>query len=322
MFYSGDMDEVIRMAGEPRRATRYHEQQAKSIVNAVKGMPFHWSVSPYRGCVHACTYCYARATHPFLGYDAGADFEHEIVIKVNAVELLQRELRHPRMRGQTIIMGTVSDPYQPAEHHYRMTRQLLRVLDAAGNPVGITTKSTTVTQDLPLLARVAARAGMSVNLTITTPDRDLARLLEPRAPSPQQRLRALEVLANAGVPSGIFCAPILPGLTDDPEALERLAEAVAMHGGRWMMSGVLRIGDGFARPFLDAARRDFPHLVRRYERQAARGFRGSASPQEVADIQGRMDEIRSRYGLLSGPPSFPKVPVAEQIALPLFPLAL
>ncbi|MGN6032302.1 MAG: SPL family radical SAM protein, partial [Thermomicrobiales bacterium] len=184
--------------------------------------------------------------------------------------------------------------------------------------VGITTKSTTVTQDLGILVRMAARNRVGVNLTITTLDRDLARLLEPRAPSPEQRLATVRALTVAGVPAGIFCAPILPGLTDDADDLERLAEAVASHGGRWMMSGVLRIGDGFARPFLDAARRDFPHLVRRYERQAARGFRGSASPDEVAAIQGRMDEIRARYGLLSGPPGFPKPPVAEQAPLPLF----
>jgi DNA repair photolyase len=302
-----------------RRKTTYHEQRAKTIVNAVKGMPFHWSVSPYRGCIHACTYCYARATHPFLGFDAGADFEHEIVVKVNAPELLHRELRSPRLRGQTIIMGTVSDPYQPAEHHYRLTRRLLGILDAAGNPVGITTKSTTVTQDLALLVRMAERDRISVNLTITTLDPALARLLEPRAPSPTQRLGAIRALAEAGVPAGIFCAPILPGLTDNVDDLERLAEAVAAHGGRWMMSGLLRIGDGFAGPFLDAARRDFPQLVRRYERQAAHGFRGSASPDDVARIQEQMDAIRARYGLLPGPPSFPKPPVVQQAALPLFP---
>ncbi|MGC4191145.1 MAG: radical SAM protein [Thermomicrobiales bacterium] len=318
MFYSGGMERHDEAAGSGRRGTRYHEQHAKTIVNAVKGMPFHWSVSPYRGCIHACTYCYARATHPFLGFDAGADFEHEIVVKVNAPELLQREVGHPRLRGQTIIMGTVSDPYQPAEHRYRLTRRLLRVLDVAGNPVGITTKSTTVAQDVDLLARMAERGRISVNLTVTTLDRDLARLLEPRAPSPRQRLATVRVLAGAGIPAGIFCAPILPGLTDDPDDLERLAEAVAGHGGRWMMSGVLRIGDGFAKPFLDAARRDFPHLARRYERQAARGFRGSASPDDVAEIQGRMDAIRARYGLLSGPPSFPKPPAIEQASLPLF----
>lgn len=318
MFYSGVMNELDPTVSLGRRGTRYHEQQAKTIVNAVKGMRFHWSVSPYRGCIHACTYCYARATHPFLGFDAGEDFEHEIVVKVNAPELLQRELRHPRLHGQTIIMGTVSDPYQPAEHHYRLTRQLLRVLDVAGNPVGITTKSTTVTQDIPILVRIAERERMSVNLTITTLDPDLARLLEPRAPAPKQRLAAIRDLANAGVPAGIFCAPILPGLTDDPDALERLAEAVALHGGRWMMSSVLRIGDGFARPFLDAARRDFPHLVRRYEQQAARGFRGSASRNEVAEIEGRMDVIRARYDLLPGPPSVPKPPTIEQVPLPLF----
>jgi DNA repair photolyase len=300
-----------------RRGTRYHETVAKTIVNPVKGMPFSWSISPYRGCVHACTYCYARASHAFLGYDTGEDFEKEIVVKVNAAELLRGEIRHPKLRQQQMIMGTISDPYQPAEHAYRLTRKILGILDSAGNPTSITTKSTTVTQDLPLLAGMAERAGCSVNVTITTPNEDLARLLEPRAPSPRQRLRALQVLAEAGIPTGIFCAPILPGLTDTEDDLERLAELVAMHGGRWMMGSALRIGQDFAKPFLAAAQRDFPHLVARYERQARRGYRGSVSRNEADEIHGRMDEIRARYGLLSGPPSLPKPLVEQQATLAL-----
>lgn len=300
-----------------RRQTRYHETVAKTIVNPVKGMRFSWSISPYRGCVHACTYCYARASHAFLGYDTGDDFEKEIVVKVNAADLLAREIRHPRLRQQTMIMGTISDPYQPAEHSYRLTRKILHILDRAGNPTQITTKSTTVVQDLPILAGMALRTGCAVNFTITTLDDDLARMLEPRAPSPIRRLEAMAKLAEAGIPTGIFAAPILPGLTDADEDLERLASAVAEHGGSYMMASALRIGDGFAKPFLDAARRDFPHLLARYERQARVGFRGSVSRQEADDIYGRMDVIRARYGLASGPPAAPEPIVERQSELPL-----
>lgn len=300
-----------------RRRTHYHETIAKTIVNPVKGMAFSWSISPYRGCVHACTYCYARASHAFLGYDTGEDFETEIVVKVNAAELLQQEIRHPRLRRQTMIMGTISDPYQPAEHCYRLTRKILQILDSAAHPTQITTKSTTVTQDTAVLARMASRAGCAVNFTVTTLDENLARMLEPRAPSPLQRLRAMAVLAEAGIPTGIFAAPILPGLTDANDDLERLVSAVAIHGGRYVMASPMRIGEGFAKPFLDAARRDFPHLVARYERQARVGFRGGVSRQEADEIRGRMDVLLDRYGLSSGPPSFPPPIVERQAVLPL-----
>ncbi len=300
-----------------RRQTRYHETVAKTIVNSVKGMRFSWSISPYRGCVHACTYCYARASHAFLGYDTGDDFEKEIVVKVNAADLLAREIRRARLRHQTMIMGTISDPYQPAEHIYRLTRKILHILDRAGNPTQITTKSTTVVQDLPILAGMASRAGCAVNFTITTLADDLARILEPRAPSPRQRLEAMAKVAEAGIPTGIFAAPILPGLTDANEDLERLASAVAEHGGSYMMASALRIGDGFAKPFLEAATRDFPHLLARYERQARVGFRGSVSRQEADDIYGRMEVIRTRYGLASGPPAVPEPIVERQSELPL-----
>jgi len=300
----------------PRRGTRYHESPAKSIVNPVKGMRFLWSISPYRGCVHACTYCYARASHAFLGYNTGDDFEHEIIVKTNAPELLERELRQPKLRHQQMVMGTISDPYQPAEHRYRLTRRILGILDRFGNPVQITTKSTTVTQDLPLLERMAAGAGCAVNLTITTPDPELARLLEPRTPSPAQRLRAMQVLAEHGIATGIFCAPILPGLTDRREDLERLAEMVVAHGGRWMMGSTLRIGEGFAEPFLASVRRDFPELVWRYERQARSGHRGSVSRDESRRIHDVMDDIRAKYGLLSGPPPAPEPVIEAQTSLP------
>jgi DNA repair photolyase len=281
-----------------RRRTKFHEIQAKTILNRVRGMPFEWSISPYRGCTHACTYCYARATHPYLGYDAGPDFEHEIVIKTNAVELLRREIQHPRVRGKSIVTGTVSDPYQPAEATYRLTRDSLAVMLENGNRASITTKSSLITRDLDVLADLAAGPGCTVHMTITTVDHALARKLEPRAPSPTQRLAAIRKLADAGVEVGVFVGPVFPGLTDAPEQLEQLAQAVAEAGGTFLLGLPLRIGSGFAGPFLDSVDRDFPEVSNRYRRQA----RGSGMDRSQTDrITQVFDELRFRYGLRSRP---------------------
>jgi DNA repair photolyase len=265
-----------------RRRTAYHEIEAKTILNRVRGMPFDWSISAYRGCTHACTYCYARASHGYLGYGTGADFEHEIVVKTNAVELLNHEIQHPRMRGQTIVTGTVSDPYQPAEARYRLTRDCLAVLLASGNPVGITTKSSLITRDLDLLAALATGPGCTVHMTITTLDRDIARKLEPRTPSPAQRLAAIRTLAEAGVDVGVFVGPVFPGLTDSPEQLADLAQATAEAGAT----------------FLEAMQRDFPELAPRYRAQARNG---GMDRQQVKQLSTVFDDLRFRFGLAARP---------------------
>jgi DNA repair photolyase len=297
-----------------RRRIQIHEQTAKTIVNHVRGMAFEWSVSPYRGCSHACTYCYARETHGYLGFDAGEDFEYEIVVKTNAVELLNREIQQPKLRGQTIVTGTVSDPYQPIESRYRLTRGILEVLLDTGNPVSITTKSSLVTRDLDLLGEFAKRQGASVNVTITTVDHALARTLEPRAPSPAQRLRAIRALADAGVDVGVFVGPVFPGLTDAPEQLEALAQAVADAGGQFLLGLPLRIGKGFAAPFLAATDRDLPQVAGRYRRQAA----GNGMDAWQTRTLGRVfDDLRFRHGLRAAPEVRTRPPQQAQLALPL-----
>ena len=263
---------------------------------------------------YACTYCYARASHAFLGYGPGEDFEREIVVKINAPAVMRRELRQPALRGETLTFGTVTDPYQPAETRYRLTRQLLQVAGEAGNPVTITTKSTIVTQDLPLLALSARRGGCAVNMTITTLDPDIARKLEPRTPRPQQRLGAIAALARAGVPVGVFLAPILPGITDGPGELEALIEQAAAHGASYLMSSAVRIGRGFADPLLSAVGRDFPEVQRRYQRQADGG--GYLSDIELQRLKARVGAARERAGLATGPPKRPNLrPI--QLPLPL-----
>ena len=298
-----------------RRGTVYHEIRAKTILNRVRGMPFEWSISPYRGCIHACTYCYARASHSYLGYDNGADFEHEIVVKTNAVDLLRYEIQQPKMRGQTIVTGTVSDPYQPAEAQYRLTRDSLEVLLHSQNPASITTKSSLIVRDIDLLSEMARGPGCTVNITITTVDRDIARKLEPRAPSPEQRLAAIRKLADAGVEVGVFVGPVFPGLTDEPNQLENLAASVAEAGGTFLVGLPLRIGSGFAGPFLTATDRDFPEVAERYRRQA----RGSGMDRHQVDrISATFDELRFKFGLESRPfyrarkPSQP-----DQLTLPI-----
>lgn len=298
-----------------RRRTRYHEIEAKSILNRVRGMSFAWSISPYRGCIHACTYCYARASHSYLGYDNGADFEHEIVVKTNAVDLLRHEIQHPRMRGQTVVTGTVSDPYQPAESKYRLTRQILEVLFASGNPASITTKSSLILRDLDILADLANGPGCSVNVTITTIDRSIARKLEPRAPSPDQRLTAVRRLADAGVRVGVFVGPVFPGLTDNREHLESLAAAVSDAGGSFLIGLPLRIGAGFAEPFLNATDRDFPEVAQRYRRQAREG---GMDRTQVNRMTATFDELRFRFGLDSRIEHRMAAPdAASQLALPI-----
>lgn len=302
------------VCGTSRRVTHYHEVQAQTVVNRTRNVYFAWSVNPYRGCIHACTYCYARASHAFLGFGPGEDFEREILVKVNAPEVMRRELRQPALRGETLTFGTVTDPYQPAETRYRLTRQLLRVAGEAGNPVTITTKSTIVTQDLPLLAQLARRSGCAVNMTITTLDADIARRLEPRTPRPEQRLGAIAALAQAGVPVGLFLAPILPGITDGPGALEALIEQAAAHGAGYLISSAVRIGRGFADPLLQAVARDFPEVHRRYQRQADAG--GYLSDIELQRLKVRVGTARVRAGLASGPPRRPNLrPI--QLPLPL-----
>ncbi len=296
-----------------RRPTVYHEVEAKTILNRVRGRSFSWSVSPYRGCTHACVYCFARATHAFLGLDAGDDFEHEIFVKMNAPALLRQELRRPAMRGEPLVFGTVSDPYQPAEARYRLTRQLLHVAGEAGNPVVITTKSSLITRDLPLLAALAESPGCAVNITITTLDTAIARKLEPRTPNPAMRLQTIARLADAGIPVGVLLAPVLPGITDRPGEIEQLVAAVAARGASYLVADPLRIDDGFAAPLLAAIGRDFPAQRRLYERLSVTGHPSAGSAHQLA---ARVDEARRRFGLADSVPDLRR-PKPTQIELPL-----
>jgi DNA repair photolyase len=233
-----DLD-VIDAAPEPeetpRRETQYFRDGTKSIItrNNSPDVGFETSLNPYRGCEHGCIYCYARPTHEYLGLSAGLDFESKIMVKTNAPELLRAELESRRWKPQTLVMSGVTDPYQPIERKLGITRGCLEVLAKFHNPVAIITKNRLVTRDIDLLRRLAAHNAAAVNISVTSLDSSLQRVLEPRTSSPQARLDAIRQLRDAGIPTGVMVAPIIPGLTDHevPGIINACAKAGAQFAG-------------------------------------------------------------------------------------------
>jgi len=220
---------------QPRRETQYFRDGTKSIItrNTSPDVGFETSLNPYRGCEHGCIYCYARPTHEYLGFSAGLDFESKIMVKTNAPELLRAELESTRWRPQTLVMSGVTDPYQPVEKKLQITRGCLEVLAKFKNPVAIITKNRLVTRDIDLLCELAKYNAVAVNLSVTSLDPDLQRILEPRTSSPQARLDAIGQLRSAGIPTGVMVAPVIPALTDHeiPKILDACAKAGAQFAG-------------------------------------------------------------------------------------------
>lgn len=220
------------------RQVQYFEDSAKSIVTENKSpdIPFRYSVNPYRGCIHACSYCYARNSHEFLGLNAGLDFETKIFVKHHAAHLLQTFLARESWRPEPIVFSGITDCYQPAERKFQLTRQCLEVANECNQPVSIITKNALVLRDLDLLAEMAARKISHVNISITTLDPELARMMEPRTSIPAGRLRAVETLANAGVPVRVMVAPIIPGLNDhEAPAVMKAAKDAGAGDARYVL---------------------------------------------------------------------------------------
>ncbi|WP_243149784.1 radical SAM protein [Thermaerobacter sp. PB12/4term] len=279
------------------RRIQYRWLPCKSLVNRVSGMPFQWSINPYRGCTHGCVYCYARATHPYLGLDGGLDFESVIFVKQGAVEALRRDLARPGWNREMVAIGTATDPYQPIEGKYRLMRGILRALIDAETPFSITTKNTLVLRDLDLLAEASRRAGCTVNISIPTVDPGLWRQLEPGTPHPAQRLRVLERLRAAGIRAGVFLAPILPGITDDRLHLEAVVKAAAQHGAAFLWPGVMHLAPGVREWVFPALARLRPDLMPMY-RALYRGR--EAAPFYRESVLRRVEELKTRWGL-AGP---------------------
>jgi DNA repair photolyase len=281
----------------PGHDVQYFTLEARTLLNRCKAprMPFQWTINPYRGCEFACKYCYARYTHEFMEMRNGLDFERKIYIKQEAAWLLRQDLRKVK-RGEEIAIGTATDPYQPAERHYRVTRAILEELaQHKGFDIGIVTKSDLILRDRDVLQRVAEQNRVYVNLTVTTLDAKLARILEPRAPRPDLRLKAVEELNRAGIDAGVICAPVLPGITDGEDELEALVAATKEAGGKNIFANPLFLKPCSAAVFLPFLEKEFPPLVQQYqERYASRAFVSEAYHRRIAKL---MAKLREKYGI-------------------------
>ena len=275
----------------------YFTLEARSILNKCTAprMPFTWTINPYRGCEFACKYCYARYTHEFMEIRDNVEFERKIFIKQQAAWLLGRDLKKVKPHEE-IAIGTATDPYQPAERRYEITRSLLEELALhRGYDIGIVTKSDLITRDIDVLRRVACQNKLFVNITITTLDTQLARILEPRAPRPDLRLRAVTELNSAGVDAGVICAPVVPGITDKPRDLDALVAATKQAGGKYIFANPLFLKPCSASVFLPFLESQFPHLVAEYRtRYENRAFVTQVYRRRISEL---MRKLRSKHGI-------------------------
>jgi DNA repair photolyase len=289
----------IAAAGESLRESHnveYFTLGIRSLLNRVvsqRSLPFDWAINPYRGCEFACKYCYARYTHEFMELREGVDFERKIFVKQHAAQLLRQELRRVKS-GEGVAIGTATDPYQPAERRFEVTRAILEELARhSGLELGIVTKSNLVTRDVEILRRIAENNRLYVNLTVTTVDTDLARILEPRAPRPDLRLEAVRQLNLAGVDAGVICAPVLPEITDRPRDLEALVKAASEVGAKYIYANGLFLKPCSAAVFLPFLAEHFPSLVDLYkQRYADRAFLPKGYAERLSRL---MANLRQKY---------------------------
>ncbi len=275
---------VVRHFDAPEALdTRFYEVRAKSALNRVperSRMPFRWTINPYRGCSHACVYCFARPTHTYLDMDAGRDFEREIVVKVNVPEVLRAELGRASWKGEHIAMGTNTDPYQWVEGRYKLMRGIWEVLRDVANPCSVLTKSPLLLRDLDLLREIAEVTDIHANLSIPTMDEKPWRASEPHTPSPKARMEAVAELNRAGIPAGILVAPLMPGINDDPRQVERILEAAGEAGATGVSGIALHLRGEVRGIYMEWLRAYRPDLVPRYEALYARG---AYAPREEQD---------------------------------------
>jgi DNA repair photolyase len=319
---------IARLAsqGESLReghAVEYFTLPVRSLLNRCTGvrMPFTWTINPYRGCEFACKYCYARYTHEFMELKDGVDFEQKIFVKQHAADLLRQELHHVKP-GEEIAIGTATDPYQPAERRFEVTRAILdEFARHRGFEIGIVTKSNLILRDIDVLQQIAKNNRLAVNITITTLNVDLARILEPRAPRPDLRLEAMQKLNQAGVSAGVICAPVLPGITDSPRDLEALVRATAKSGGKYIHANSLFLKPCSAAVFLPFLEKQFPQLVESYRlRYKDRAFLPASYRKPLSQL---MTRLRQKYGIPSDydrydPRTRPPVEVGPGAQMKLF----
>ena len=266
---------IVRHFDAPEAvSTRFYEIRAKSILNRVpesSAVPFRWTINPYRGCTHACIYCFARPTHKYLDFDAGRDFEREIVVKVNAPEVLRAELARPSWEGEHVALGTNTDPYQWVEGRYRLMPGIWEALRDAANPCSMLTKSPLLLRDLPLMQEIAARTEFSAALSVPTIDERAWRASEPHTPNPRARLEAVRALTDAGIRTGVLVAPLMPGINDDPAQVEEILRLATEAGASYISGIALHLRGDVRQVFFDWLADYRPDLLPRYQELYRRG---------------------------------------------------
>jgi DNA repair photolyase len=289
---AGALDEATLRAD----AARYQEVRCRSALNPVKGMPFEWTLNPYRGCTHGCHYCYARRYHTQFELDSDDQFASIIFVKTNFVDVLRKELARPSWTREYVAVGTATDCYQPIEGHYKLTRRSLEALCEFHNPVGIVTKGPMIVRDKDVLTDLTAGPGCSVYISVPTVDEDAWRRLEPGTAPPLKRLRAVRELADAGIRAGVLMNPIVPGITSKPALMERTMKAIADHGARFVGCNVMFLEGGTRDHFMRWLGDEFPHMVEGYKTLYAGKYAPSAYRKEVGNV---LAMLRTKYGVNS-----------------------
>jgi DNA repair photolyase len=284
------LDQAQRRADE----ARYQEVTCRSALNPVKGMPFNWTLNPYRGCTHGCHYCFARRYQTQFELGFGDEFSSLIFVKTNFVDVLRRELDKPSWTREEVAFGTATDPYQPIEGQYKLTRRSLEALIAARTPIGLITKGPMVVRDKELLAELTRVAGCTVCVSVPTVDEAAWNALEPGTAHPLQRLRAVRTLREAGVRAGVLMMPVVPGFTTQASKLDATIKAIADHNAAFLGANVMYLKGGTKDHFMSVLARDFPQMVDGYGRLYAGAY---AAPTYVKEVRGLIEMLKARHGM-------------------------
>jgi DNA repair photolyase len=282
-------------------AVEYREEPCRSALNRVKGMRFNWSLNPYMGCVHRCTFCYVRAYERRADRPADDRYGTSIRVKINVAEVLRRELARPSWEREEVTIGAATDPYQPAEGRYRLTRACLEALAEARNPFGIITRGPMIVRDIDMLTEAARRASVSVTFSIPTLDEEVWRKTEPSTAHPRQRLRAVSTLVDAGIRTGVGMAPILPGISDRPDQLREVVKAAREAGATGIWTNLLFLRPGTREHFLEHLAEDWPELLPHYRQLYRR--RAYLGTEETKPIKRKISELAGEFGIADRRPT-------------------
>src|SRR5262245_2123554 len=317
-----DVATVVKQGGvdalseAERRAdqARYQEVVCRSALNPVKGMPFEWTLNPYRGCTHGCHYCFARRYHVQFEMNTDDEFASVILVKRNFVDVLRRELDRPSWTREHVAFGTATDPYQPIEGHYKLTRGAIQVLARGRTPIGLITKGPMVVRDKDVLLELSRAAACTVYMSVPTVDEDAWRTLEPGTAHPLQRLRAVRELRDAGINAGVLMAPIVPGFSSSWSKVEATIKSIADHGANFVGCNVMHLEDGTRTHFMSFIQREFPAMLPRFERLYLKKYAPEAYRKEVKAM---VRVLQDRYGVGprgGAPAAQPPEPVLEDDA--------